>query len=141
MFLEINAGVLAWMIALSALHELTVLWDLAFTAPRREIPAGEQVTHTFLETPPFLVAAAAIATHWEQFLALLGRGSEKPRYDIRLQPPPVPASTTALIFAAMTVFGLVPHADELRRCIQAQGRVTVAPERIEEASSNAMMNA
>jgi hypothetical protein len=120
LFLEINAGVLAWMIALSSLHEATVLWDLTYTAPRRVIPAGEQVTHTFLESPPFLVTMAAIATHWEQFQALLGHGGERPRYEIRLQRPPISSQNIALIFAALTLFGALPHIDELRRCVEAQ---------------------
>jgi hypothetical protein len=30
------------------------------------IPAGEEVTPTFLEEPPFVVAA--VATHWDQSL-------------------------------------------------------------------------
>jgi hypothetical protein len=125
LFLEINAGVLAWMIGLSFVHELTVLFDLSFTTPRRAIPAGEQVTHTFLEAPPFLVTAAAISTHWDQFLALLGRGREHPRFNIRLQRPPIPPSNVLLIFAGLALFGALPHADELRRCVQAKkaGRV------------------
>ena len=120
LFLEVNAGVLGWMIGLSILHELTVLYDLWFTSSRRVIPAGEQVTHTFLESPPFLVTAAAICTHWEQFLALAGRGGERPRYNLRFQTPPVPLRSVILMFAALTLFGALPHADELRRCIQAK---------------------
>jgi hypothetical protein len=130
-FLEINAGVLAWMIAFSIVHEATVLWDLSYTASRRAIPAGEQVTHTFLESPPFLVTAAAIATHWDQFQALLGRGGERPRFGIHLQRPPISLRTIVLILGALTVLGALPHADELRRCIEAErkgllGRDTAA---------------
>jgi hypothetical protein len=120
LFLEVNAGVLAGMIGLSVLHELTVLFDLGFTAPRRVIPAGEQVTHTFLEAPPFLVTAAAISTHWDQFLALLGRGRQRPEFKLRLRRPPIPLSDVLLIFASLAVFGALPHADELRRCIEAK---------------------
>jgi hypothetical protein len=122
LFLEVNAGVLASITGLAVAHELTVLWDLWFTAPRRVIPAGEQVTHTFLEAPPFLVAAAAIATHWDQFLALSGRGGQPPRFNIRLQHPTVAASTLSAVFAALVLLGALPHADELRRCFQARRR-------------------
>ena len=119
LFLEVNAGVLASVIGFSLAHELTVLYDLWFTAPRRAIPAGEQVTHTFLEAPPFLVADAAISTHLDQFLALLGKGISRPRFDIRLQKPPIPISTVLLMSGALIVLGALPHADELRRCIGA----------------------
>ena len=98
LFLEINPGVLAGMIWLSALHELTVLWDLWYTAPRRAIPAGEQVTHTFLEAPPFLTTAAAIATHWEEFLELAGRGRRRPNMRIRLQRPMIHPDGVVAIF-------------------------------------------
>lgn len=125
LFFEINSGVLAGMIGLSLLHEATVLWDLSFTAPRRAIPAGEQVTHTFLEAPPFLVTAAAIATHWDEFLALAGRGRQKPKMRLRLQHPSISLSNVLAIFAALGLFGALPHLDELRRCIAAKraGRV------------------
>lgn len=105
LFLEVNAGVLAARIGFSVLHELTVWWDLAFTTPRRLIPAGEQVIHTFLEAPPFLVSAAAIATHWRQFLALLGRGSEAPRFAIRMQKPPARGLQSVVIVWRSSVAG------------------------------------
>ena len=120
LFFEVNAGLLAWVIGFSVLHELTVFYDLWLTAPRRAVPAGEQVTHTFLEAPPFIVAAAAISTHWDQFLALLGHGGERARYRIRLQRPPLPFRTVLLILAALGLFGALPHAQELWRCIQAK---------------------
>lgn len=118
LFLEINVTVLALVIAFAVVHELTVLWDLKFTAPLRPIPAGEQVTHTFLEAPPFLIAAAAISTHWDQFLALLGHG--RGRRGLRLQQPPLPWSDVLLTLAALTCIDALPHVEELWRCIQAQ---------------------
>jgi hypothetical protein len=120
LLLEINSGVLAGMLGLAILHEATVLWDLRYTNPRRPTPAGEQITHTFLEAPPFLTAAAAVATHWGDFLALFGRGRRRRVMRIRFRWAPIPVSHMLAIFAAMAVFGGVPHADELRRCIQAK---------------------
>jgi hypothetical protein len=119
LFLEINAGVLAGMVAFGFAHELTVLWDVWFTSPRRPISAGEQVTHTFLEAPPLLVAAAAIATHWEQFQALFHRGKEPARFEIRLRDPLIPLPTLLLVAVAILLFGALPHFDELRRCVDA----------------------
>lgn len=125
LFVEVNAGVLAATVAFAVVHELTVWWNLAFTTPRRAIPAGEQVIHTFLEAPPFLVGVAAMATHWPQLLALLGLGRETPRFAIRLQKPPLAASSLWLLASALLLLGALPHADELRRCYRAEreGRV------------------
>ncbi len=119
LMLEVNAGVIAGICGFALVHELTVLWDLSYTSPRRPIPAGEQITHTFLESPPFVVAAAAIATHWEQFRALGGQGKERPRWEICLQRPFVPAPRLLAIGAAMFLLGVLPHLDELRRCAKA----------------------
>lgn len=118
LFLEMNEGALGGIIGLAALHELTVLWDLWFTAPRRAIPAGEQVTHTFLEAAPFFTAAAAIATHWDEFQSLLGRGGKR-RMSIRLRRPPMPARHVAAMLAAVLLLDALPHTDELRRCWKA----------------------
>ncbi len=120
LFLEINAGALAWMIGLSVAHELTVLCDLWFTTPRRAIPAGEQVTHTLLEAPPFVVAAAAVVAHWDQFLALVGHRRGRGRFTLRLQLPTIPMRQAMAIVAALGIMGGLPHIDELWRCLQAR---------------------
>ena len=119
LFLEVNSGVIAGMGGLAVIHEMTVLWDLWFTQTRRPIGAGEQVTHTFLESPPFVVVAAAIATHWDEFLALFGKGTRQARYDVRLQRPFVPVPKLLAMAAAMGLLGVLPHVEELRRCVQA----------------------
>jgi hypothetical protein len=119
LFLEIDSDVLAWMIVLSIVHEATVLWDIWFTTPRRRIPAVEQIIHTFLEIPPFLTAAVAIATHWDEFLELLKNGPHR-RPTIRFRRPPVPGSHLLAILAAGVALGGIPHLDELRRCLRAR---------------------
>lgn len=120
LFLEITPTALAAMMAFSALHEATVLWDLWYTESRRTIHAGEQVVHTFLESPPLLATAAAIATHWEEFRVLLDRRGQVDWTDLRFRQPPLPRRTIAAIFTALLLFGAIPHADELRRCIRAK---------------------
>lgn len=119
LFLEMNEGALAGMIGLSALHELTVFWDLWYSAPRRTIPPIEQVTHTFLEAPPFLTTAAAIATHWKEFQNLLGRGRKRDMR-LRLRRPGLGPSRVAAILAAVALFDALPHANEFWRCWKAR---------------------
>jgi hypothetical protein len=118
LLLDINAGVLAIMIAGSAAHQLTAMWDVTFTSSRRMIPAGEQHTHSFLEMLPVAVTSAAICTHWEQFLALLGKGNEEARYGVRLRRP-MPLKYVLGIGAVTLAFNILPHVEELLRCRRA----------------------
>jgi hypothetical protein len=61
-----------------------------------------------------------IPMHWNQFLALFGRGPEKHDYKIRFRKPLVPAQHSSRFSAAWCLLGSLPHADELLRCIRAQ---------------------
>jgi hypothetical protein len=119
LFLEINAGTIAIMLASSVAHQLTAMWDVSFTAPRRVILAREQHTHSFMEMAPFCIATTVICMNWNQFLALFGQGPEPARFAPRLRRPLLPARHTAAILGACAVFGL-PHVEELWRCLQAQ---------------------
>ncbi len=122
LFLEVNAGVIALMIVSAVAHQLTVIWDLYFTAPRRVIPPGEQEVHTFMEMVPFLLATAAICSHWEQFLALIGRGSERPGFELHRARPALSPRRVVAVLAGMGLFGALPNLDELRRRRRAQER-------------------
>src|SRR5947209_5595901 len=73
LFLEMNAAVLAFIVASYATHEATVAWDIYFTASRRPIPAGEQHTHSYLQSLPFCLASFVVFTHWDQFVSLFGK--------------------------------------------------------------------
>jgi hypothetical protein len=76
LLLEINAGVLALIVASYLVHEATLTWDLYYTTGRRSIPAGEQHTHGYLQGVPFCLASFVVVTHWDQFLALVGKGAQ-----------------------------------------------------------------
>jgi hypothetical protein len=64
-FLEINALVIATMIAGFIAHQLTALWDVTFANDKRRVTPIEQQVHSFLElmplmtSPPLSVGAAA----------------------------------------------------------------------------------
>lgn len=120
LFLEINAGVIALIIASYVAHEATVAWDIYFTASRRAIPPGEQHTHSYLQGVPFCLASFAIFTHWDQFLSLLGGGSQRPQFGIRLAKPPLPLKYLLPIVFGSGLLAAIPHADELWRCWKAK---------------------
>ncbi len=58
LFLEADAGVILAGLLGAALHQATVMWDVAYTTPRRKIAPAEQHTHSFLEALPVMTAAA-----------------------------------------------------------------------------------
>lgn len=120
LFLEINAGVIALILASYVAHEATVAWDIYFTASRRPIPPGEQHTHSYLQGIPFCLASFVAITHWDQCMALFGKGSQEPRFGIRFKKPALPLKfLLPLVFASGTL-AAVPHAEELWRCWKAQ---------------------
>lgn len=124
LFLEIDAGVIAGMFAAALVHEATAVWDVGYTQPRRTISQAEQHTHSFLEVLPFAGAAFAAFVHPEQARALLGLGSERPRFALRLNRTPPPLATVVAV-AASALFGIAPYAEELVRCLRAAP--TLAP--------------
>lgn len=119
LFLEINAGVIALVAGGWLLHQLTVYWDLAYTAPRRVIYPREQQTHLFMQTVPFDILAMLACLHSEQFKALVGAGDEKPDFRLRLRRPGMPPAQALLMLGSMAAFSGLPHVEEFVRCWRA----------------------
>jgi hypothetical protein len=120
--LEVNAGILALMIAAYLAHQATAMWDINTTVRERLIPANEQHIHAYLEGVPFAIVALYSTIHWQQFLALLGLGSEKPRFEVRLKQPVLPLREVVLLSAAVGGLDVLPHVEEYWRCLKAQQR-------------------
>lgn len=120
LFLEINAGVLAMILAASVLHEMTAIWDVVFTSSRRAILPAEQHIHSFLEMVPFCVASAAVCMHWDQARALVGCGPARADFALRLRRPMIPRPYLLAILSAFVLLGGLPHLEELQRCLKAQ---------------------
>lgn len=120
LLLEMNAGTLALILGSYLAHEATVAWDIYFTASRRPIPPGEQHTHSYLQGVPFCLASFVAFTNWPQFLALLGMGTEQPRFAIRLKKPALPLPYLIPIILGSGALAAIPHAEELWRCWKAQ---------------------
>lgn len=136
LLLEANAGTIALSAAGALLHEATVMWDIAYTSPRRKIAPREQHTHAFMEAFPFFTAALVASMHPRQSLALLGLGDEKPRFALKLSRR-VSQSYLVRLGAASLLFGALPYAEELVRCLRAHptlGRLPV-PEQPPSADS------
>jgi len=120
LFMEINAGVIALILGGWILHQLTVYWDLAYTAPRRVIYPREQQTHLFMQTVPFDILVMLACLHPEQFKSLFGVGKEKPHFKLTFKKPGMPPLRALLILGSMAAFAGLPHVEELWRCWRAQ---------------------
>ena len=115
LFLEINALVLALMIAGFLAHEATVLWDLRYTANKRAILPGEQVIHSYQEAIPLMLLVLVAILHWDQFMALITFSGQA---DFRLawKSNPLPAAYLAGILVAAALLVVLPFIEELWRC-------------------------
>src|SRR5437879_436867 len=64
LFCDVNALVIAVMIAGFAFREATFLWDLSYATKRRAVPAIEQYVHSFLELLPLAAILLLLPQHW-----------------------------------------------------------------------------
>lgn len=87
----------------------------------------EQHVHSLLEVLPVTAAFLLTTLHWDQARALTGRG--RPDFGVRLKrrdPLSVPARLRPL--AAVTVFGILPYAEELWRCWRTKPTIRPLPQ-------------
>ena len=83
----------------------------------------EQHIHSFLEMGAILrILGRGLHAHWDQFLSLIGRGKEPADLAFRLRKPLIGPRQLLGVATAILLVGALPHADELRRCYQAQQR-------------------
>jgi hypothetical protein len=118
---EVNAAVLALLIGIAVLHELTAWWDLAYAASRRRIPVPEQWVHGLQEFIPWAGLAGLMVLHPEQTWALFGLGDEVPDWSMNLRPPPLPPRILALLALGGLLLVLLPFIAEYRRCRNNRG--------------------
>jgi hypothetical protein len=135
LLLEIDASVIATMIAATAAHEGLVLWDIAYAEPLRRPSPNEQHMHSFLEVVPIMALVAVLSLHPAQTAALFGQGGEAPRWRLRFKQPQLKKRYLAAILGFVTALGVVPYAEELARCYRADR--TVAPHRARDAARDA----
>lgn len=115
LFCEVNASVLLSAYGAAAVHGVTAYWDQVYAQPRRRVDPVEQHVHSLLEVSPVMAAFLLTALHWDQARALTGRGGAD--FGVRLKRrDPLSASARVWLLAAVTVFGILPYAEELWRC-------------------------
>jgi len=126
LFLEINAPVLAVIIAAFFVHEATAMWDVAYAVTRRKVTPIEQHVHSFLEMLPLMGASFLVVLHWPKFLELIGLAGKRDMR-IRLKREPLPAPYLVAALGAVIVFEMLPYLEELRRSWRANPGRLVPP--------------
>lgn len=121
LFLDINAGVLAFMAFCLIAHEATAWWDLHYSSPRREIPPFEQMVHSFQEVIPLAAFACVAMLHWNQFAALLMLSADA-RFALEGKRDALPASYLVAVLIATFAFVILPFAEEFLRCRRDSGK-------------------
>jgi hypothetical protein len=119
LLLEVNASVIATVLAGAAVHEALTIWDIAYAEPLRRPEPNEQHVHSFLEVLPLMALTSLLTLHPAQTAALFGRGSAKPVWRLRRKRPPLKLPYLGAVFGAITLFLAVPYAEEFVRCYRA----------------------
>jgi len=115
LFLEVNALIIAFMIVMFFLHEMTALWDVSYAATARNITPLEQHIHSFLEMLPLMALLLIISRHWNEFLSLFGLSDVAASFDISLRADPLPVTYIVVIFSGIILLELLPYLEEYFR--------------------------
>jgi len=120
LFLEINAGVIAFMMVVFFVHEGTALWDVSYAVAERTVTPVEQQIHSFLEIIPMIAIICVSALHWNQFQALFGFGPENAQFTLGWKSPPVPLPYVLVLITSVLLFAVIPYIEELYRGLRAR---------------------
>lgn len=114
MFLEINAQIIAVMIAAFFIHEGTAMWDVSYATTAHTVSPIEQHVHSFLEMIPLMAMLSVISLHWGQ-LALFGGGTEKARFILAWMSQSLPIAYIASVMTVILLFEFLPYVEEFVR--------------------------
>jgi hypothetical protein len=89
--------------------------------------SDEQHTHSFLEVLPFMAVSFIICLHWDQFLALVGRGNEPAGFQLRPKRQPLSRRYVTAILAAVAATVVLPYAEEFWRCYRVDRTLAAHP--------------
>jgi hypothetical protein len=128
LFCEVNSGVLAACVGTLGVHSLTAYWDVTYAEQRRRVSPVEQHIHSLLEVVPLMATGFLSALYWDEARKLIGRGGSPDLRIRRKSRDPLNARTRLAIIGAMGVFGGLPYAEEMWRCLRARPTLKAQPE-------------
>ncbi|MDL4812876.1 diguanylate cyclase [Actinomadura opuntiae] len=127
LFCEVNPGVLATCGGALAVHGATAYWDVSYAEERRRVTPLEQHIHSLLEVVPLMATGFLTVLYWDQARGLAGRDG-RPDFRIRLKRRnPLSPRTRIALLTAMGVFGALPYAEEMLRCLLARPTLKAQP--------------
>jgi hypothetical protein len=115
LFGDVNLAALAVMTAAALAHEATANRDVALASgSAREVTAGEQQTHSFLEILPFALVGLLAANDWPRLRSTWRQPSS---WRLRRRDARLPAPYLLGVAATLIATGAIPYAEELVRCL------------------------
>ncbi len=122
---DVNPAALAVMTAAAVVHEATAHRDVALAnGSARRVAAGEQQTHSFLETLPFVLVGLLAASHWPRLRSTWRQPSS---WRLQRRAASLPARYLLGVAAVLTATGAIPYTEELARCARHRGRNQYRP--------------
>lgn len=116
LLLEINLAVLVFLGMLFLLHELTTWLELRWVRGKRDLLAGEQMVHSFLELLPLFAVLGLVALHAEAF----GRWNHLDEWRLGWKEAPLPRGYLLAAGGAVLALNLLPLLVEFHRCLRAR---------------------
>lgn len=111
-YFQTNAGVLAIVLGVFLVHELTVYMDLDYSTMLRDVGPFEQMVHSFLELLPLVSLALLAVIAWPQGWELTLRPREAT----------LPPAYLIAAGAATVLFNVLPLAQETFACLAARAK-------------------
>lgn len=137
LFCEVNPGVLVTCAAALTAHGLTAYWDVSYAEQRRQVTPVEQHIHSVLEMTPVMATGFLAVLYWDQVRALVGAGTATPDFAIRRKRrDPLTPRSKLLLLGAMGVFGALPYAEEMFRCLRRRPTVEAQTVKVQPISLN-----
>jgi hypothetical protein len=120
-YFETNAALLAIVLGVFLVHELTVYMDLDYSTLLRDVGPFEQMVHSFLELLPLASLGLLAVIAWPH------------GWDLTLRPreQPLPLEYLAVAGGASVLFNALPLLQETWSCMRERSRPRRPRERVE----------
>lgn len=125
LWLEINLAVFALLLGLFLMHEATTWMELRGARTKRDLRAGEQMLHGFLEVLPLVALLCLFALHEQE----PGAWGAADAWRLHGKSDPLPPLYVLGACVAIALLNLLPPLEDMVRCLRARRQVAVAAAR------------